>query len=318
MPRRSSRSTTTCSSTTAPGGRCWSCATASTPGSCGRSPQLRVGRDEAGHDVLLLTGPEPDMAWHRFAGAVGDLAVQLGVATMVGLGAYPFAAPHTRPPRLSATSPSADVLAGLPFRTARRRAGRDVGGARARLHERGIPASGIWAQVPHYVPRCRTRRRRWRCSTVWRRRPGSTSTTAELRREAVLQRERLDQLVEANEEHQAMVAQFERMYDAAEGDRPDDGRPRAAHRRRARRRGRALPARPRTEVGPPAMKVDGGIGRTSTGPATGSASWRRRLLRSVDGRDQPRPVPAAAARRRAHRRRSSSARRSPSPSPATR
>ena len=45
---------------------------------------------------------------------------------------------------------------------------------------------------------------------------GITIDGAELRREAVLQRERLDQLVEGNDEHRAMVAQFERMYDAAE------------------------------------------------------------------------------------------------------
>jgi hypothetical protein len=45
---------------------------------------------------------------------------------------------------------------------------------------------------------------------------GVAVDAADLRREAVLQRERLDQLVEGNDEHLAMVAQFERMYDAAE------------------------------------------------------------------------------------------------------
>ena len=52
---------------------------------------------------------------------------------------------------------------------------------------------------------------------------GLAVDTAELRREAVLQRERLDQLVEGNEEHQGMIAQFERLYDAAEGDQPEEG-----------------------------------------------------------------------------------------------
>ena len=32
----------------------------------------------------------------------------------------------------------------------------------------------------------------------------------------MLQRERLDQLVDGNDEHRAMVSQFERLYDAAE------------------------------------------------------------------------------------------------------
>ena len=30
------------------------------------SPELLLGRDSNGGDVLLLSGPEPDMAWHRF------------------------------------------------------------------------------------------------------------------------------------------------------------------------------------------------------------------------------------------------------------
>ena len=46
---------------------------------------------------------------------------------------------------------------------------------------------------------------------------------SDLRREAVLQRERLDQLIEGNDEHQAMVTQFERMYDAAEHGQPSEG-----------------------------------------------------------------------------------------------
>ena len=63
--------------------------------------ELRAGRSVDGRDILLLTGPEPDMAWHRFAAAVSDIAVELDVTQMVGFGAYPFATPHTRPPRLS-------------------------------------------------------------------------------------------------------------------------------------------------------------------------------------------------------------------------
>jgi hypothetical protein len=41
---------------------------------------------------------------------------------------------------------------------------------------------------------------------------------AELRREALLQRERLDQLVATNDEHREMVTQFERLYDEAESE----------------------------------------------------------------------------------------------------
>ena len=53
---------------------------------------------------------------------------------------------------------------------------------------------------------------------------GITVSAAELRGEAVLQRERLDQLVEGNDEHQAMVAQFERLYDARRASAHADAR----------------------------------------------------------------------------------------------
>ena len=181
------------------------------------SPELKVGHDANGRDVLLLSGPEPDMAWHRFAATVADLAQQLAVTKMAALGAYPFAAPHTRPPNLSATSPSAEVIAELPFRTS----SVDVpaGMAAALEHAlagRDIPALGIWSQVPHYVATMSYPAASVALLEGLTLATGITVDGAELRREAVLQRERLDQLVEGNDEHRAMVAQFERMYDAAE------------------------------------------------------------------------------------------------------
>jgi hypothetical protein len=181
------------------------------------SPELKVGHDANGRDVLLLSGPEPDMAWHRFAATVADLAQQLAVTKMAALGAYPFAAPHTRPPNLSATSPSAEVIAELPFRTS----SVDVpaGMAAALEHAlagRGIPAVGIWSQVPHYVASMSYPAASVALLEGLTLATGITVDGTELRREAVLQRERLDQLVEGNDEHRAMVAQFERMYDAAE------------------------------------------------------------------------------------------------------
>ena len=181
------------------------------------TPELKAGRDANGRDVLLLSGPEPDMAWHRFAATVADLAQQLAVTKMAALGAYPFAAPHTRPPHLSATSPSAEVIAGLPFRTS----SVDVpaGMAAALEHAlagRDIPALGIWSQVPHYVATMSYPAASVALLEGLTLATGITVDGAELRREAVLQRERLDQLVEGNDEHRAMVAQFERMYDAAE------------------------------------------------------------------------------------------------------
>lgn len=178
-------------------------------------PELKVGRDLGGRDVLLLTGPEPDMAWRRFADEVGELALTLGVRQMVGLGAYPYTTPHTRAPQLSCTSPSASVVASVPYlaTTLDVPAGTEALLEHA-LHERGIPSIGLWAQVPHYVASMAYPASSVALLTGLREAAGVVVDGAALRREAILQRERLDQLVAANDEHRAMLRQLEEAFDA--------------------------------------------------------------------------------------------------------
>lgn len=177
---------------------------------------LTHGRDQTGRDVLLLTGPEPDMAWHRFTRTVGELASRLGVRQFVHLGAYPFATPHTRPARISVTSPSQDMLMRVPFF----RSSIDVpAGAAAALehamHERGIPAIGIWAQVPHYIASMTYPAASVALLDGLREVTDLVIDAATMRSDVMIQGRRLDTLVAANEEHQAMISQLEDLYDSS-------------------------------------------------------------------------------------------------------
>jgi PAC2 family len=185
---------------------------------------LAGGHDQAGHDLLLLTGPEPDMAWHRFAAAAGDLAVELGVSKMVGFGAYPFTAPHTRTPRVSVTSPSQDVLASVPFL----RTSVDVPAGMAAvlehaLHDRDIPSLSVWAQVPHYITTAAYPPASVALIDALRDAADVVIDGTAVRQESVALRQRLDELVAGNEEHQRMVAQLEQLYDAAGDDASAQG-----------------------------------------------------------------------------------------------
>lgn len=176
-----------------------------------------VARDRAGHDLVLLSGPEPDMAWHRFASGVVELATGLGVRTMVSLGAYPFTTPHTRPSQISITTPSQDVLARLPFA----RSSIDVpAGASAllahALHDVGIPSLGLWAQVPHYITSLEYPAAGVALIDALRDAADVVIDATDLRQAAVDQRERLDALVTQNAEHAAMLRQLETLHDAAE------------------------------------------------------------------------------------------------------
>ncbi|MCU1502797.1 MAG: hypothetical protein JWM12_2151 [Ilumatobacteraceae bacterium] len=178
--------------------------------------QLKVGRDADGRDVVTLGGPEPDAQWRRFAETVAGLAVELGVSQAVGLGAYPYATPHTRPPRLSSTSPSAEIAAGLPFLKNSVDVPAGMGAVLEHaMFAKGVPMTTIWAQVPHYVSTMNYPAATAALLTGLQDITQVTVDADELRQAATIQRHRLDQLVAANEDHVGMLHQLERAYDTA-------------------------------------------------------------------------------------------------------
>jgi hypothetical protein len=182
---------------------------------------LSVAHDQTGRDLLLLAGPEPDMAWHRFTRIVGELASELRVARMVHLGAYPFAVPHTRPSRLSVSSPSQDVLARVPFLRSSIDVPAGVAASLEReMHDRGIPSLGIWAQVPHYVSSMAYPAASIALLDGLRESTGVIIDAATLRTEVVGQGRRLDALVSGNDDHAKMIDQLEQIYDASDDDVP--------------------------------------------------------------------------------------------------
>jgi predicted ATP-grasp superfamily ATP-dependent carboligase len=179
------------------------------------TPELRVGKDANDKDVLMLSGPEPDTAWQLFANTVGDLATQLGVRRMFGLGAYPYGAPHTRAVGMTCTTPDPNVAARLQYarNTVDVPAGVEALLEHA-LFDRGMEVVGLWAQVPHYIsnmayPAASAALIDGMCSMA-----DVEIDTASLRREAGVQRERLDQLVQSNDDHATMLRRLEDAYDA--------------------------------------------------------------------------------------------------------
>ena len=177
--------------------------------------ELSVGRDSEGHDLLTLSGPEPDSQWRRFADVVSTLSAELGVKQMVALGAYPFATPHTRDPRLSTSSPSVEVVAGVAFLKNSIDVPAGMGAVLEHAFvDKGIPALGIWAQVPHYVSAMSYPAATLALLDGLREVSGVKVDVAAIRQETIIQRSRLDQLVAANDEHRAMVNQLEELYDS--------------------------------------------------------------------------------------------------------
>jgi proteasome assembly chaperone (PAC2) family protein len=177
--------------------------------------ELSWARDDAGHDLLLLVGNEPDHSWLAFTDQVVDLAVDLGTRLVLGLGAYPAPAPPTRPPRVAASASEPSLAQGLVRSSVEVPTGVQ-GMIERKAALRGLPALGLWAQVPHYVSAMPYPAASLALLQTANRVAGLDLPTADLSTRAAASRTRLDELIAANPEHVAMVAQLEAQADEDE------------------------------------------------------------------------------------------------------
>src|SRR4051812_3416267 len=183
------------------------------------SIELRALTDTAGNDAVLLVGYEPDHAWRAFSKAVTTLALELGVRLVTGLGAYPAPVPHTRTTTVVSTATSADLahqVGSVPGRI-------DVpAGVLAAIErdcaDHGLPAVGLWAQVPHYAAAMPYPAAAVALLQALDRLTGLRFDTTELALESQATIARLDELVNASTEHVELVRQLERQVDSIEGD----------------------------------------------------------------------------------------------------
>jgi len=179
-------------------------------------PELSLRRVRAGeHDLLIVSGPEPDDRWQTFSTAMVELARRLGVVEWISLGSIPAAVPHTRDvPILGTTSEPGrlrgDVMAG-PAGTLRVPAA-VVSVLEMAMAEAGIPAVGYFAQVPHYVsgpyPAASVA-----LLTALGRHLGETLPIGDLSDEAGQLRTRLDTATSMEETTRSYVERLESMVD---------------------------------------------------------------------------------------------------------
>jgi hypothetical protein len=182
--------------------------------------QVRAGKDLAGSEVCYLVGPEPDFRWHAFVAAVVSLAQELEVRMVVGLGAFPAAAPHTRPVRLAATAPrsSSDLLERIGVMQGEIDVPSGVWGAlEIAFGELDIPAVGLWARVPHYVSAMTFPSAGAALLDGLAAIAGLSIDSSSLHTSGDATLRQVDELIAKSEEHIAMVRQLERNVDAAEG-----------------------------------------------------------------------------------------------------
>lgn len=174
--------------------------------------ELSWATDGSGNHVLLLLGNEPDHSWLAFSEQVVDLAIDLGARMVVGLGAYPTPVPHTRTPLLAASASSEELTQHLLKNSVEVPSGIQ-GMIERRAALRGLPALGLWAQVPHYVSAMPYPAASLALLQGTNRLAGLDLPIADLPERADASRARIDQLIAQNPEHAAMLEQLEAQAD---------------------------------------------------------------------------------------------------------
>lgn len=185
------------------------------------SIELRAGHDLDGRDVLLLSGAEPDVRWRSFVADVLELAGRLGTRIVTPLGAYPAPVPHTRVGRIATTATTAE----LAMRVGTERGTLDVpAGVHGAMEEAagavGLPAVGVWAQVPHYASGMAYPLASAQLVDAVSAATGLRLDSTSLHDAGAAMKVRLDELVAGNDEHVAMVRNLEASFDASSAPAP--------------------------------------------------------------------------------------------------
>jgi proteasome assembly chaperone (PAC2) family protein len=103
-------------------------------------------------DVVLMRGVEPNMRWRGFCDEILELVRELGVQTVVSLGALLSDTPHTRPTPVTGTAYDSDSATRYGLERSRYEGPTGIVGVLQDACVRGgIPAISFWAAVPHYV-----------------------------------------------------------------------------------------------------------------------------------------------------------------------
>lgn len=103
-------------------------------------------------DVVLVQGIEPSMRWRAFSVELLELAQQLGVSTIVTIGALLADVPHTRPIPVTATAEDDTAIHRFDVEASRYEGPTGIVGVlSATASDAGVPTVSAWAAVPHYA-----------------------------------------------------------------------------------------------------------------------------------------------------------------------
>ena len=167
----------------------------------------------SGPQLVLLSGPEPDLGWRALAVDLVDLTARWDIRRYVGFGSVPGPIPHTRPVRVVCTSNDPVLLARMGAAHERMTVPASCQVAlEAELGAQGLTTLGMWVRIPHYVGGVypdAARALLERLSAHL----GTHVDLSALERDMAENRQRLDAAASSSAEVREHVGELERLYD---------------------------------------------------------------------------------------------------------
>ncbi len=179
-------------------------------------PVVKLCQDPEGRQVLLLTGPEPDHRWKDFTMEILEIISKHKVHHVIGLGAFPFAWPHTRPVKVIATGSDRELVDKIGYLSGEIDAPAsitDVIGKFCQDHNSDVRFINLWAQVPHYIANMYYPQAALSLLEVLIQLCGLNVDLDPLRRESLALEAQLSNLISASDEHFEMIRNLEEQVD---------------------------------------------------------------------------------------------------------
>ena len=108
--------------------------------------------ERAEHDLVLLSGTEPNLRWRTFSERIAGAAETLGIQMVVTLGALIADVAHSLPVPITGLASDEELVERLGLTRSNYEGPTGiVGVVHDSCRRRGIPSASLWAAVPHYV-----------------------------------------------------------------------------------------------------------------------------------------------------------------------
>ncbi|MPZ69501.1 MAG: PAC2 family protein [Actinobacteria bacterium] len=116
------------------------------------SNELFGARLEGDNDALILIGTEPSLRWRAFSDLIVELVGERDVSLVVTLGALLADVPHSRPVPITGTAVDPDLILKLDLQRSRYEGPTGIVGVlQDAFGKAGVQSASLWAAVPHYL-----------------------------------------------------------------------------------------------------------------------------------------------------------------------